>query len=225
VPHAFDYASANDIFTWSVTFLAAHAQDDRLARATLARMMQVPGGGDDRVLIDYTAPAALAPGERDVIEFYNASLDHYFLSTNPVEIDNLDSGRTVGWVRTGLRFLVHTAADAGTSPVCRFYRAPAFGDSHFYSGSPAECAQTAAAHPVDWVYESPSVFYVQLPNPTSGACAAGTVAVYRFFNTVTTNHRYTTEQVIRDQMRTSPLWTAEGYGPGPYYPIMCAETS
>ena len=28
----------------------------------------------------------------------------------------------------------------GTSPVCRFYRAPGFGDSHFYSADPAECA-------------------------------------------------------------------------------------
>ena len=174
---------------------------------------------------EYLTPTADMQGKVPAVEFYNASLNHYFLSTNPVEIDNLDSGRTVGWVRTGLRFLVYSVPAAGTSPVCRFYRAPAFGDSHFYSASPAECTQTAAAHPVDWIYESPSVFYVQLPNTTSGACPAGTAAVYRFFNTSTTNHRYTTEQVIRDEMRAQAAWTAEGYGPGPYFPIMCAELS
>ena len=77
---------------------------------------------------EYLTPAADMQGKASAVEFYNAALDHYFLSTNPVEIDNLDSGRTVGWVRTGLRFLVHSVPAAGTSPVCRFYRAPAFGD-------------------------------------------------------------------------------------------------
>ena len=171
----------------------------------------------------YLTPNADMQGKVAAVEFYNAALDHYFLSTNPAEIDNLDSGRTIGWVRTGLRFLVYAVPAAGTSPVCRFYRAPAYGDSHFYSASPAECAQTAAQHPVDWIYESPSVFYVQLPNTTTGACPAGTTPVYRFFNTATTNHRYTTEQFIRDEMSASSRWTPEGYGPGPYYPIMCGQ--
>ena len=69
------------------------------------------------------------------------------------------------------------------------------------------------------------MFYVQLPNTATGVCPVGTVAVYRFFNTSTTNHRYTTEKVIRDQMKASARWTAEGYGPGPNYPIMCGEAS
>lgn len=171
----------------------------------------------------YLTPGVANPGGVVVaVEFYNAKLDHYFLSTNPVEIDNLDSGRTVGWVRTGLRFLAHPTQVPGTNPVCRFYRAPEYGDSHFYSASPEECAQTAAAHPVDWVYESPSVFYVALPDVTSGSCPAGTTPVYRYFNTSTTNHRYTADRVINDRLRTSPAWTAEGYGPGPSYPAMCA---
>jgi hypothetical protein len=172
---------------------------------------------------EYLTPDAGNPnGVVVAVEFYNPTLNHYFLSTNPVEIDNLDSGRTVGWDRTGLRFLVYGHQAPGTGPVCRFYRAPAFGDSHFYSASPAECAATAAAHPVDWIYESPSVFYVQLPDPTSGVCPVGTVDVYRFFNNQTTNHRYTTERFIRNEMDASAVWTPEGYGPGPYYPIMCA---
>ncbi|MCC6195000.1 MAG: trypsin-like peptidase domain-containing protein [Burkholderiales bacterium] len=175
---------------------------------------------------EYLTPNAPAPnGVVAVVEFYNRGLDHYFLSTNPLEIANLDSGRTRGWERTGLRFLVYNHPAPGTSPVCRFYRPPPYGDSHFYSASPAECARTTAAHPVDWTQESPNVFYVALPDPTSGACPGGTLAVYRYFNAYTVNHRYTAERFIRNQMDASPLWTAEGYGSGPYYPVMCAAAA
>ena len=157
-----------------------------------------------------------------VVEFYNKTLRHYFMSAAPNEINDLDTGVHAGWERTGFRFLAYTTPVAGTNPVCRFYRAPAYGDSHFYSASSTECAATAAAHPVDWIYESPSVFYIPLPNTATGACAPGTVPVWRFFNKVTTNHRYTTDVATRDDMNSDPgSWTAEGYGPGPYYPIMC----
>ena len=106
-----------------------------------------------------------------------------------------------------------TIPPPGASPVCRFYRAPAFGDSHFYSANPDECAATAAAHPVDWIYESPNVFYVQLPNTATGACPAGTRPVYRFFRSATTNHRYTMEIVVRNELAETSgldrrrLWT------------------
>ena len=175
------------------------------------------------VMRQYLTPDAANPlGLVVATEFYNRTLDHYFLSTNPVEINNLDTGATIGWERTGLRFLVYDNPAPGTSPVCRFYRAPSYGDSHFYSASPQECAATAAAHPVDWIYESPNVFYVQLPDTATGACPAGTRPVYRFFRSATTNHRYTTEVVVRNELAATPGYTAEGYGPGPYYPIMCA---
>jgi hypothetical protein len=175
------------------------------------------------VLRAYLTPNAPNPaGVVAATEFYNRALDHYFISTNPVEIQNLDSGATIGWVRTGLRFLVYNGPAAGANPVCRFYRAPAYGDSHFYSASPAECAATALAHPVDWIYESPSVFYVRLPDTVTGACPSATKSVYRYYNPFTQNHRYTVEATVRDQMAGSSEWIPEGYGPGPYYPIMCA---
>jgi len=170
----------------------------------------------------YLTPGNNPSGTVVAVEFYNQSLQHYFISTDPGEINDLDTGVHVGWERTGLRFLAYPTQVAGTNPVCRFYRAPAYGDSHFYSASPTECAQTAAAHPVDWIYESPTVFYIQLPNTTTGVCPAGTLPIWRFFNQLTTNHRYTTDVTTRDDMRDDPLtWVAEGYGPGPTYPIMC----
>jgi hypothetical protein len=125
-----------------------------------------------------------------------------------------------GWERTGLRFLAYVNPAPGTNPVCRFYRPPSFGDSHFYSASPDECAATTAQHPVDWIEESKAVFYIGLPD-AAGACPTETQPVWRFFNKATVNHRYTAEVVLRDQMRARPsVWVAEGYGPG--QAVMCA---
>ena len=168
----------------------------------------------------YLTPGNNPSGTTVAVEFYNRSLQHYFISTAPGEISDLDTGVHVGWERTGLRFLAYAAPFPGASPVCRFYRAPAYGDSHFYSASPAECAATAADHPVDWIYESPNVFYIRLPDITTGACPVNTLPIWRFFNQVTTNHRYTADVTTRDDMRSDPLtWIAEGYGPDAV--IMC----
>ena len=172
------------------------------------------------VVREYLTPANNPAGTVTAVEFYNATLDHYFISTSAAEIHDLDTGVHPGWVRTGVRFNAYATPVAGTSPVCRFYRAPAYGDSHFYSASPAECAATAAAHPVDWIYESPAVFYIALPDPASGTCPLNTRPLWRFFNQVTTNHRYTPEVKIRDAMRDDPTWVAEGYGPDAV--IMCS---
>jgi hypothetical protein len=175
-------------------------------------------------LRQYLTPNAASPrGVVPVVEFYNATLDHYFISTNPVEINNLDTGATRGWERTGLTFLAYSdpaQAPAGTTPVCRFYMRPEFGDSHFYSASPQECAETAARFGAAWIYESPNVFYIHLPNQVTGACPAGTRPVWRFLNTFNTNHRYTAEVLLRDVLRITPGWLAEGYGPEAV--IMCA---
>ena len=67
------------------------------------------------------------------------------------------------------------------------------------------------------------MFYIALPNFATGACPAGTTPVWRFFNAVTTNHRYTTELFIRETLRADPRWVAEGYGPDAV--IMCAATT
>jgi len=172
---------------------------------------------------EYLTPGSNPAGTSASVEFYNRSLQHYFMSTAAAEINDLDTGVHVGWERTGFRFNAYNTPVPGTSPVCRFYRAPAFGDSHFYSASPAECAATAAAHPLDWIYESPAVFYIFLPDPTTGACPAATQPVWRFFNQLTTNHRYTAEVDERDTMRSDPAtWIPEGYGPDAV--IMCAPT-
>ena len=172
----------------------------------------------------YLTPDASNPdGQAVAVEFYNAGLDHFFITTDANEINLLDTGVLRGWERTGVRFLAYNQPAPGANPVCRFYLRPAVGDSHFYSGDPNECAATLARFGDSWIYESPAVFHIALPNPVTGACPGGTRPVWRFFNTVTTNHRYVTEVTIRDDLRIDPRWVAEGYGPEAV--IMCSPTS
>jgi hypothetical protein len=167
------------------------------------------------------AQAVATPATASVVEYYYAAADEYFISADPAEISALDNNRFPGWVRTGLGFGAYATATTGASPVCRFFIPPA---SHFYSASPAECALTQQRFP-SLVYESPNVFYIALPDVVTGACPEGTIPVYRLFdNRADPNHRYTTSTAIVDQMRAKG-WIPEGYGPGPYYPIMCSPSS
>jgi hypothetical protein len=158
----------------------------------------------------------------EVVEYYNASQDHYFISSLAADITALDSGQFKGWVRTGRTFGAYPQATAGASPVCRFYIPPAKGDSHFYSASPTECAQTSSMFPT-FVEESAAVMYIDLPDTTTGACPAGDTPVYRVWdNRADTNHRYTTDSTVRAHM-VAQGWVAEGYGPDQV--IMCAPPS
>jgi hypothetical protein len=154
----------------------------------------------------------------DVIEFYNAALDHYFMTSLATEIDILDSGLLPGWARTGQSFKGYAQMATGASPVCRFYM-PAPLDSHFYSASPAECSVVGATYP-SFILESPDLFYIPLPDQTTGACPSGTIPVFRLYNNrADANHRYTTDPQIKAQM-ISQGYIAEGYGPSAT--IMCA---
>jgi lysyl endopeptidase len=196
---------------------------------------QNKSGLDEYSRIDNMLPltrAYLTPGtpgtagQAVAVEFYNASLDHYFITISQGEINDLDNKVHPGWERTGMRFLAYDNPAAGTSPVCRFFfEGEPFGSSHFYSASPTECA-TVVNNPQTypgWIYESASVFYIALPNPLTGACADGTQPVWRFYNQRKVNHRYTIDQVARDEMRDDPAtWQPEGYGPDNV--IMCAPT-
>jgi hypothetical protein len=161
--------------------------------------------------------AGAVPATTPLIEFYHAALDHYFISADPAEIGLLDTG-TSGWKRTGAEVNVWMAASNGAGPVCRFYLPPHDGDSHFYSASPSECAEVRTRFP-SFVYESPSVFFAALPDFATGACAAATIPVYRFWNRRSdSNHRYTADPLVKAEMLARG-YIAEGYGPDAV--IMC----
>jgi hypothetical protein len=197
------------------------------------------------LIAQYLTPAAANPAKKTlVVEYYYPGLNDYFITANQPEIQGLDNGAHPGWVRTGLTFLAYsdpTVAPAGVSPVCRFYLLPQFGDSHFYSADPAECAATAAKFAGSWVYESPALFYIELPDRITGACPANTRPVYRFMNEINqVHHRYTAETDVRNCMYygTNPssdkdvdcasfagIWREEGYGTPPNAPVMCSPMS
>ncbi len=152
-----------------------------------------------------------------VIEYYNASLDHYFITAIPDEITKLDNGTFVGWARTGQSFNAYGVGSSGglaQRPVCREYGDPSVGlDSHFYSASPDECMQTLENSLGAWQLEASEVFEMDLPDSITGACPAGEIPVYRIWNQRRdSNHRYTTSTAIRDQM-VALGGIAEGYGP------------
>ncbi|MEO8754870.1 MAG: beta-propeller fold lactonase family protein [Casimicrobiaceae bacterium] len=153
-----------------------------------------------------------------VVEFYNASLDHYFITWVAEEIAKLDAGVVIkGWARTGKSFLVYNTPQAGTSAVCRFYIPPAKGDSHFFGRGTTECFTTGQKNPT-FDLEDPRFMYVFLP--AAGVCPANATQVYRVFsNRPDANHRYMTEKAVRDQM-VAMNWLAEGDGPD--LVVMCA---
>jgi predicted dienelactone hydrolase len=192
VGHAFDFPSAPDIFTWSQIFLEAHVLDDRTARAQIARMVSVRGGGDDRLIIDYTEPAALDAGQRDTIEYYNASLQHYFMTAEPAEVAELDAGVVVpGWTRTGFNFKSWTTTSGVGLPACRFFGTPGVGpNTHFFSIDSAECDKLHADP--QWMFEG-IAFDEQAP--TEQDCPIGLVPVTRLYNNGMggqPNHRFLT---------------------------------
>jgi len=167
---------------------------------------------------------AVPAGPITVTEFCNDSLDHYFMSPLAPDIDALDSGRTGGWSRTGYAFEGLPTAAATTSPVCRFYIPLEHGNSHFFSASPAECAAVLGKIGVDpnysgYIHETPSEFFIRLPDTASGACPPSILAVavnpapvFRLWNDrADSNHRYTTDPALRAQM-IARGYISEGYG-------------
>jgi hypothetical protein len=194
--------------------------------STEVRAFMVRGGGNApsgtppraavAVLAMPQSSAPPAPTSVTVVEFYNAGLDHYFITAIPDEITKLDNGTFRGWARTGQTFKAYGVGSAGRTgrrPVCREYGRPEFGlDSHFYSASPDECMASMANTLGAWGLEASEVFEMDLPDATTGDCPVGGIPVYRIWNQRRdSNHRYTTSTAIRDQMVTKG-GVAEGYG-------------
>lgn len=208
VEHGFDLPSTGDIFTWTLAFLAAHAQDDRSARAVVQRMERVAGGGDDRRIIDYTAPAPASGGERIVVEFQNDELAHFFYTADAEEAAMLDAGAIVpGWRRTGFAFKAWDRYDAGGDASCRYFTSRGGVYSHFYSIWAPECA-ILAADPL-WRFEA-QAFRAALPSAED--CPAGRMRVTRVYNRMdggAPNHRFLTSASEIAHMADED-WLVEG---------------
>ncbi len=198
-------------------------------RAFMAKGNGTGSGGHASVAVLAVPTSAPPPSTTAaVIEFYNQTLDHYFITINPDEIAKLDNGTFVGWARTGQSFNAYSVGSHGGAPtrrpVCREYGNPLYSlDSHFYSANPDECYATLYQTNGAWVLEASEVFEMDLPNTTTGVCPSNDIPVYRIWNQrKDSNHRYTTSTVIRDQM-VAKGGIAEGYGPNAV--ALCAPNS
>ena len=176
-------------------------------------------GSPQTVAVTGTGTATPPPATVQLIEYYHAAFDHYFITGIADEITKLDNGTFVGWVRTGLTFKGYPSGTAGTVVVCRFF-STSFDpkSSHFYTPFANECA-IVKANP-DWLFEG-EVFNMAIPD-INGVCQAGTIPIYRLYNNgqgAAPNHRYTRDLAVRAQMIAAG-WIPEGYGP--LGVIMCA---
>jgi hypothetical protein len=148
----------------------------------------------------------------DVVEFYNAPLNHYFVTASADEAKGIDSGAAgAGWSRTGKAWKSWALKEPGTAPVCRFYAFTA--NSHFYTGDKAECKALADANPkgeraLGWILEG-DVYSIVSPkvDMATVSCEEGYMPLYRLFNRAyeiagktDSNHRYTTEAAVVAEM-------------------------
>ena len=65
------------------------------------------------------AARPLGAATLDAVEYYNAALDHYFVTASANEIEKLDAGMFVGWQRTSYVFKVFDPVDARRRRVAR----------------------------------------------------------------------------------------------------------
>ena len=133
------------------------------------------------------------------VEYYNAKINHYFVTAYPEEAAALDAGTNVkGWTRTGGQFTVFTEPADGLLAVCRFFGTPNVGpNSHFYTADAAECAKVKT-YPA-WTFEG-IAFYI--PMPVNGQCG-GNNPVYRSYYSdqiSDANHRFTVDLTAHTQM-------------------------
>jgi hypothetical protein len=144
-----------------------------------------------------------------VVEYFNASQGHYFMTADLDEIALLDGGGFgSAFVRTGETFLARDGPAPGTDDVCRFFTV-AFAPlgSHFYTSYDFEC-DLVKTNP-NWQYEKLGFF---VRTPVAGACI-GSQPVYRAYNNGQSgapNHRYTTSLAIYNDFVNNRGWAGEG---------------
>ena len=187
-------------------------------------MVRWMDGQEEALLTKVTLPTGPVPPVMRAVEYYHAALDHYFTTADAAEIAALDAGQFQGWLRTGMAFnVVDPAADTGAWHLrCAATMAvpPMAWTRTSTRRRPPNARQSMRNWPEQWLLESANVFQVYMPDLSSGACPAGTLAVYRTWNHRTdTNHRYTMDRSVQNMMMGKGN-IAEGYGNPPV--AMCS---
>lgn len=155
------------------------------------------------------------PEPARVVEYHNTILGHYFMTSDENEIAGIDAGAAgPGWQRTGQVFFASRprgglgGCSSCGSPVERFYGP--VPNSHFYTANAGEAALLRSFES-GWIPEKTAFFAP--PPGDDGACAAGHVPVYRFYNNRwafnDSNHRYATNVDVMLEMLARG-WIPEG---------------
>ena len=136
-----------------------------------------------------------------VYRFYNPVTGAHFFTSSLAERNDVLAKYPNVWFYEGVAFVAAPAA--GTVPLHRFYNASAV--AHFYTASEAEKAAVLAKWPTLFAYEG-TTYSVAL------SAGAGRTAVYRFYNTLSKSHFYTTSSMERDNIigRWSGIYHYEG---------------
>lgn len=183
-----------------------------LAPQSTADIEYVHLSGQDLSLI---ATRALPSEEKTVIEYFNRTVQRYFITGRANEQRLLDA-LPQWFVRTGMQFRAHGAmgyVEGQRAPVCRFYAAPDRGGSntHFY-GTSNDCA---ALNTMGALRFEGFDFAATQPNraSTSPCPASAPNIVYRLFNNQSAtnqgNHRYVVSEATLRAMQDRG-WINEG---------------
>ena len=192
-----DYYAAS-FWEWSVTL-------PMVGPAGMWRFDVAFGGKTQSVAFQV---GASEPPRTEIVEYYAASLGHYFMTGLSLEQAILDAGTPIaGWTRTGKSFPAYSDVGAGLSTVCRFFGRPGVGfNTHFYTAFDFEC--DALKPEAAWIFEG-NVFYIAADVLQ---CPASTRPVFRLYNNGmggAPNHRYTTSWPVIDAMQAQG-WLLEG---------------
>lgn len=149
---------------------------------------------------------------REVVEYYHAGIDRYFITGVPSEQAALDANPSLGLARTGMRFMAKEAyvVEAGLNPVCRFYSPPNAGGSNSHFFAQGETCQWGRL----WSNLRPEGYDFSVVPPTGGSCpSSAPVPVTRVFNNRAAskngNHRYVVSTTSKLRMLARG-WVDEG---------------
>lgn len=154
-------------------------------------------------------------------EYYNASLDYYFLTGRSGDKAALDT--LAAWVRTGRSIKLFAAPTVDTVPLERHFfakiaKAGSRG-SHFFTAVSSDQIAFASLNPTNLAQDAkPYLEGIEgyaVPKNASGVCPAGTSPIYRAYKGLPTyfddgNHRFSTTLAQHQDMVNRLGWTDEG---------------
>ncbi len=209
VEHGFNPAFSDEIFTWSLAFLAGQLSGEpggtRDERSHDVGGRRRRGRAEDRLHCAFAGVGGRAYRRR-IPQRFAQSLFHHGRAGR-VRIARCRQHHP-GLATYGIRLQGMGAGDPRGLPACRFFGTPGIGpNSHFYTISAYECWLTKA-NPY-WLYEG---IAFNSDAPAGEVCAADRVPVVRLYNNGMggqASHRFvTSHSEVREMVQRG--WMVEG---------------